>query len=163
MLGMLDSECGYPRLKGHGRIQNYQWMSVSLLGPNLEQLCKAGGRKGLSLETVVDIGQQILKRIQTLHEYGYLHRDIKPENFLVGQKYTESKRKVYMIDLGLAKSYIIDNKHVPYREKKGLVGTARYVSVNTHLGLEQSRRDDLEAVGYLLMYLLKAQLPWQHI
>jgi len=65
-----------------------------------------------------------------------------------------------MIDFGLNKPYIVDNKHIPYKEKKGMVGTARYVSLNTHLGIEQSRRDDLEAIGYLIIYLFNGRLPW---
>ena len=65
-----------------------------------------------------------------------------------------------MIDFGLSKYYIVDNKHIPHKDKKGMVGTARYASLNTHLGIEQSRRDDLEAIGYLIVYLFNGRLPW---
>ncbi len=118
---------------------------MSLLGPSLEQLCKADG---LSLPTVRRLGTQIIRRIETLHSHGYLHRDIKPENFLLSCTDGLSNPKstcasidshdsqVFLIDFGLSKPYLVDGKHVPYRENKGLVGTARYVSVNTHLGIE---------------------------
>jgi len=99
--------------------------------------------------------------VQLLHTRGYIYRDIKPENLLMGA----NKRfdTVYIIDFGLSKRYK-DKKtgdHIPYKENKGLVGTARYVSVNTHLGVEQSRRDDLESLGYMWIYLLNGSLPWQ--
>ena len=109
------------------------------------------------------LAQQMLNRIQYLHEKGFIHRDIKPDNFLMGLGRRENK--VHVIDLGLAKRYRhrTTGQHIRYRAGKNLCGTARYASVNTHLGIEQSRRDDLEALGYVLIYFFKGRLPWQGI
>lgn len=105
------------------------------------------------------LADQMIQRIEYVHSRHFLHRDIKPDNFLIGTG--KRAHKLYIIDFGLAKRYIQkDGKHIPYKENKNLTGTARYASINTHLGIEQGRRDDLESVGYVMMYFLKGQLPW---
>ena len=105
------------------------------------------------------IAIQILNRIETLHKSGYLHRDIKPDNFLIGTN--DKKSRVYMIDLGLSKKYIYGQNHIKYKTGKNFTGSFRYSSIRNHKGIEQSRRDDLESIGYMLIYFLKNQLPWQ--
>lgn len=101
----------------------------------------------------------MISRVEFVHSKNFLHRDIKPDNFLMGLGKRASM--LFLIDFGLAKRFITrDGLHIPFKDKKNLTGTARYASINTHLGLEQSRRDDMESVGYVLVYLLKGSLPW---
>jgi len=115
----------------------------------------------LDLKTVLHIAIQMIQRIEKCHESRIIHRDIKPDNFLIGG--TDITRdSVYVIDFGLAKCYMNSNgDHIPYKDGKNLTGTARYASINTHKGIEQSRRDDLETIGHVLLYLIKGSLPWQ--
>ena len=133
------------------------------LGPNLSDLFNFVGKKVFSTTTICLLALQIITRIENLHKNFYIHRDIKPENFLIGGG--DKSNIVYLIDYGLCKKYKDpkSGQHIPYRENRILTGTARYVSINTHLGIEQSRRDDLESIGYLLVYFIKGSLPWMGI
>jgi len=154
---------GVPKFFGAGKHKNNHYLILEFLGPNLGQLFRFCNNKKFTIITVFLIAIQILNRIENLHKYHYIHRDIKPENFAIG---TGNKSNIiYLIDFGLSKRYKNpkSHQHIPYKDNRKLIGTVRYISINTHMGVEQSRRDDLESIAYVLILFLRGSLPWQKI
>ncbi|CAK81398.1 unnamed protein product (macronuclear) [Paramecium tetraurelia] len=150
---------GIPKYYGYYQQDNFNFLVMEQLGKSLEDIFTDNNRL-LSLQSVTVLALQMLECVEYLHTKHFLHRDIKPDNFLLGKAH---KDRVYMVDYGLAKKYMIKDSHIPYKDNKALTGTARYASINTHLGIEQSRRDDLESLGYVLLYFLRGSLPWQNL
>ncbi|KAF9111594.1 casein kinase I [Mortierella sp. AM989] len=159
---ILAGSTGIPNAFYFGQEGLHNILCLDLLGPSLEDLFDMCGRK-FTIKTTVMVAKQMLSRVQTIHEKNLIYRDIKPDNFLVGKPHTKHANLVHVVDFGMAKQYRDPKtkQHIPYRERKSLSGTARYMSINTHLGREQSRRDDLEAMGHVFMYFLRGGLPWQ--
>eukprot|EP00927_Polykrikos_kofoidii_P056607 TRINITY_DN50705_c0_g1_i1.p1 TRINITY_DN50705_c0_g1~~TRINITY_DN50705_c0_g1_i1.p1 ORF type:complete len:382 (+),score=76.34 TRINITY_DN50705_c0_g1_i1:91-1236(+) len=162
LLKLLQGSTGIAEVYHYSVEEEHTVMVMELMGPSLEDvfnICK----RSLSVKSTVMLADEMLRRIEFFHSKHYIHRDIKPDNFLIGRG--QKSNIVYIIDFGLAKKYRnpVTGVHGPYRENKNLTGTARYASLNAHLGIEQSRRDDLEAIGFVLVYFLKGSLPWQGI
>mmetsp|Transcript_225 Transcript_225/g.205 ORF Transcript_225/g.205 Transcript_225/m.205 type:complete len:351 (+) Transcript_225:24-1076(+) len=156
----LQGGVGIPTVYWYGSQGNYNILIMDLLGPSLEDLFNLMKRK-YSVKTTLMLGEQIISRVEFIHNRGFIHRDIKPDNFLIGSG--KKKQQVFAIDFGLAKRFK-DPKtglHIPYKDGKSLTGTARYASINTHLGIEQARRDDIESLVLVMIYFLKGELPWQ--
>jgi serine/threonine protein kinase len=156
----LHGGVGIPNLLWCGIQKNYNILIMELLGKSLEDLLNLCQRK-FQLKTVLMIADQILKRIEYIHNRNFIIRDMKPQNFLIGLE-KEKRNTIYAIDFGIAKRYR-DPKtglHINYKEGCDLMGCARFASINALLGIEQSRRDDIEAFGYMMVYLAKGTLPW---
>ena len=153
---------GFPRIFYCSTFQDRTILIMDKLGENLETVFNRCQRV-FTLQTVILIAEKALARLETLSQKGIVHRDLKPDNFMLGS-FANKDREIYLIDFGLSKKFLNDkNEHIEFQNGVGLVGTPRYTSVNSHLGHQQSRRDDLESFGYILIYLMKGKLPWMNI
>ena len=175
----LQNEIGFPRIYDTFIYEKKNIIIESLLGPSLDKLFKYCGRI-FPLKTVCLIGKEMVKRLETMHEKGILHRDLKPNNltwgnynssYNISNKNLDNNSKldintIYLIDFGLSCSYYeheLSTRHYKLKDNLNFVGTLRYASLNSHKGIRQGRRDDLESMLYILIYFLKGKLPWQDI
>ncbi|KDR72790.1 hypothetical protein GALMADRAFT_142524 [Galerina marginata CBS 339.88] len=152
---------GVPWIMWSGRQGDYNVMIIDLLGPSLEDLFKRCNRH-FSLKTVLLLADQLISRIEFIHSNSIVHRDIKPANFVMGTG--KAAHMVNVIDFGLAKKFrdVRTSTHIPYKQDDFHgVGTSLFAAINTHLGVESSRRDDLESLAYMLIYFLRGTLPWR--
>jgi serine/threonine protein kinase len=152
---LLSHVDGVPKIKWYGKDEMYYYMVIDLFGNSLQELLDKS--KKLTFKVVLQIGINILNILMKIHDNGFIHRDIKPENFLL----TLSKpTKVVLIDFGISKPYLINNQHINFKCKDKFIGTLNFASINTHNFYEQSRRDDLESVAYMLIYFFFGELDW---
>ena len=136
---------------------------MDLLGPNLTDIIEDTIAQKFDLKTSLLVFSQLIRTIQYIHERGIIHRDLKPDNFLISN--ISSEPTIYIIDFGLSKKYIDlkTKEHIPQKKDRSIVGTLRYISPNVHIGIEQSRRDDLISLLYSLIFLYEGKLPWDEI
>eukprot|EP00928_Gymnodinium_smaydae_P044185 TRINITY_DN29496_c0_g2_i1.p1 TRINITY_DN29496_c0_g2~~TRINITY_DN29496_c0_g2_i1.p1 ORF type:complete len:330 (+),score=36.63 TRINITY_DN29496_c0_g2_i1:101-1090(+) len=159
---LLEGSPGIPTVLWYGVEDEYFVAVVDLLGPSLKDLFSYCGYR-FSLSTVLMLADQMITRIENVHSKGIVHRDIKPGHFAIGRDANASV--VHLIDFGCAKRYLLEDsqKHIPLDEEQIRIQSYRYMSVNAHHGLKQSRKDDLESLCYTLVYFLCGHLPWQRI
>jgi len=149
-----------PKMYEVGQQGEYSILITELLGPSLKMLLESVGGT-FSLGTTLKVCTQVLKIVKIIRKKGVVLRYLKPSNMVIGRG--ENKDYIYLIDFEIAKKYIKNGEHIPISEDKHIKGNRNYISVNTHEGKEISRRDDIESLGYNLIYFMKGKLPWSHI
>jgi serine/threonine protein kinase len=147
-----------PKFYSYYETNESNLLIMQLLGKSLDSVFEESNNM-LDVGTVMKIAIMIITHLEQIHRVGIIHRDIKPNNFMFGTG--DRENDLYIMDFGLSKKWCVDNNHIDFKTNRSMIGTARYASQNIHLGSEPSRRDDMESVGYMLVYLVKGSLPWQ--
>jgi serine/threonine protein kinase len=155
----LKNTKGIPSIKWFGKDNLSYYMVINLLGESLQSI--KNKKHIFSQQEVLHTGIQLITLLESIHEKGLVHRDIKPDNFLYGLN--NEIHNVYIIDFGFCKSFIQKNKHISFKKTNNLIGSKTYASINAHNLIELSRRDDLESLGYILIYLYLGTLSWRDI
>ena len=152
-----------PYAKSFGQCGYYNVLVMELLGKSLEDIKLMLPSKKMTIPCVCKLSYQMLQILEHIHRKSFLHRDVKPDNFIMG--IGPNSHLLYMIDFGFAKTYRDPTTlaHHPMQKGAGITGTARFASINTLSGYTQSRRDDLESLGYVIVYIAKGTLPWANI
>ena len=150
---------GIPSVKWFGKDNINYYMVINLLGESLQDL--KNKNTFFSLKLTLQIGINIINLLKTIHDKGLVHRDVKPENFLLGLN--NKSREIYIIDFGLCKSFMNKEKHIEMKSTHNLIGSRTYASINAHDYLELSRRDDMESLGYMMLYFYLGELSWQDL
>ena len=153
----LNNNEGLPNVKWFGKDQVNYYMTINLLGESLQTLKER--KETFSLKLVLQIGIQIITLLKMIHDKGLVHRDIKPDNFLLGLK--NKNKQIYIIDFGFCKTFLNNNKHIDMKKTSSLIGSNNFASINAHEFNELSRRDDLESLGYMLVYFYIGNLMWK--
>lgn len=147
-----------PKIYNYIETPQYNLLIMELLGKSLDVIFEECNNT-IDIGTVMKMAISIIDNLEQIHRTGIIHRDIKPNNFMFGLE--DKKNQLYIMDFGLSKKWYSESKHIKYKTGRSMIGTARYTSLNMHVGIEPSRRDDMESVGYMLVYLVKGSLPWQ--
>jgi serine/threonine protein kinase len=150
---------GIPSVKWFGKDMVNYYMVINLLGESLQDL--KNKNDSFSLKLTLQIGINIINLLKTIHNKGLIHRDVKPDNFLLGVN--SKSTQIYIIDFGLCKSFINKENHIEIKLTHNLIGSRTYASINAHDYMELSRRDDMESVGYMMLYFYLGELPWQDL
>lgn len=148
---------GMPNVKWFGKDNYNYYMVINLLGESLQSL--KDRKVVFSLKLVLQIGIQIINLLKKIHNKGLIHRDIKPDNFLLGLN--NKNKQIHIIDFGFCKTYLINEKHIEMKKTNNIIGTANFASINAHDFNELSRRDDLESLGYMLIYFYLGEVVWK--
>ncbi|KAG1736409.1 casein kinase I [Suillus paluster] len=144
ILKHLEGGVGIPHALWFGKESIYHALVLDLLGPSLHSLFLSHSQK-FSLYTVINLGDQLLSRLEYIHLHSYIHGDIKPQNVVLGLG--NLRHTAFIIDFSIAKEFwnMSTSVHIPFHQGQHLTGTPAFVSINNHLGVEPGHRDDINA------------------
>ena len=145
---------GVPLLRNYGCDNGFHYLIIDNLDISLD-------KANIDKLECIKYFKKSVEIVRDIHKKNILHRDIKPDNFMIKER--NGKKYLYIIDLGLAKRYIIEDRHIEEKQDKKIIGTVKYASINIHNGIESSRRDDIESLCYTYISLYGKNLPWAEL